>query len=309
MEVRPSKRFTLRVSGVEEFVRVAELKSFVRAAESMGLSTSGVARSVRLLEKRIGVRLLNRTTRRVSLTDDGANFYLRCKQLLMDFEEAESELSLGQVQPQGWLRVDLPIAYGRLVILPHLGEFMKAYPAVQIDFRLNDRYVDIIDEGIDVAVRVGNLPDSRLIARRVGSMDMGTYASPDYLKQYGKPLHPNDLTKHNVFGFVFPTGQLLKLKFGQNQELIEFEPKGSIIFNNSEAMVDAAIQGLGIIQAPRFHATIAVKNRQLIPILSDWSITGHPIQLVYPQNRHLSSKVRVFVEFFARLLQEKHYGT
>ncbi|MGL5939225.1 MAG: LysR substrate-binding domain-containing protein [Waterburya sp.] len=138
---------------------------------------------------------------------------------------------------------------------------------------------------------------------------MGTYASPDYLKQYGTPLHPNDLTKHNVFGFVFPTGQILKLKFGHNQEHIEFEPKGSIIFNNSEAMVDAAIQGLGIIQVPRFHVTIAVENRQLIPILSDWSITGHPIQLVYPQNRHLSSKVRVFVEFFARLLQEKHYGT
>jgi LysR family transcriptional regulator, regulator for bpeEF and oprC len=305
MEVRPSKRFTLRVSGVEEFVRVAELKSFVRAAESMGLSTSGVARAVRLLEKRIGVRLLNRTTRRVSLTDDGANFYLRCKQLLMDFEEAESELSSGQVQPQGLLRVDVPIAYGRLVILPHLGEFMKAYPAVQLDFRLNDRYVDIIDEGIDVAVRVGNLPDSRLIARRIGSMDMGTFASPDYLKRHGTPLHPNDLTKHNVLGFVFPTGQLLKLKFERDRELIEVEPKGSAIFNNSEALMDAAVQGLGIIQIPHFHTTVAVRNHQLIPILFDWDASGHPIQLVYPQNRHLSSKVKVFIEFFQRLLQEK----
>jgi LysR family transcriptional regulator for bpeEF and oprC len=136
-------------------------------------------------------------------------------------------------------------------------------------------------------------------------MDMGTFASPDYLKQYGTPLHPNDLNNHNVLGFVFPTGQLLKLKFERDRELIEFEPKGSAIFNNAEALTDAAIQGLGIIQAHHFHTTIAMKNHQLMPILSDWDASGHPIQLVYPQNRHLSSKVRVFIEFFQRLRQEK----
>jgi LysR family transcriptional regulator, regulator for bpeEF and oprC len=132
-------------------------------------------------------------------------------------------------------------------------------------------------------------------------MDMQTFASPEYLQQFGMPLHPHELAQHHVLGFVFPTGQLLKLKFGQNQESIEIEPKGSIRFNHSEAMTDAAIQGLGIIQVPYFHATVAVENKQLIPILENWSVPGHPIQIVYPQNRHLSSKVRAFVEFVEKI--------
>jgi LysR family transcriptional regulator, regulator for bpeEF and oprC len=305
MENRAHERLTLRMGGVEEFVRVAELKSFVRAAESMGISTSGVARSVRMLEQRVGVRLLNRTTRRVSLTDEGAGFYLRCKRLLMDFEEAESELSSAQSQPQGVLRVDLPVAYGRLVMLPYLGEFLRTYPAVQVDFRLNDRYVDIVDEGIDVAVRVGHLPDSGLIARRIGSMDMATFASPTYLDRHGTPSHPDDLAQHHVIRFVFPNGQLQKLKFGRDGLSIELEPASSVIFNHSEALTDAAIQGIGIVQVPTFHATTAVQNHQLVPILSDWVLEGSPIQIVYPQNRHLSSKTRVFVEFFQRVLQQR----
>jgi LysR family transcriptional regulator, regulator for bpeEF and oprC len=305
MENRAHERLTLRMGGIEEFVRVAELKSFVRAAESMGLSTSGVARSVRILEKRVGVRLLNRTTRRVSLTDEGAGFYLRCKRLLMDFEEAESELSSAQTQPQGVLRVDLPVAYGRLVILPYLGEFLRAYPAVQVDFRLNDRYVDIVDEGIDVAVRAGHLPDSGLIARRIGRMDMATFASPTYLERHGIPSHPNDLAQHHVLRFVFPNGQLQKLKFGRDDVLVELEPSSSVIFNHSEALTDAAIQGIGIVQVPKFHATAALHNHQLVPILSDWEVEGNPIQIVYPQNRHLSSKIRVFVEFFQKVLQKQ----
>jgi LysR family transcriptional regulator, regulator for bpeEF and oprC len=305
MENRAHERLTLRMGGIEEFVRVAELKSFVRAAESMGVSTSGVARAVRMLEQRVGVRLLNRTTRRVSLTNEGAGFYLRCKRLLMDLEEAESELSSSQSQPQGVLRIDMPVAYGRLVMLPYLGEFLRAYPSVQVDFRLNDRYIDIVDEGIDVAVRVGHLPDSGLIARRIGTMDMATFAAPTYLDRHGIPSHPNDLAQHHVIRFVFPNGQLQKLKFGRDDLSIELEPASSAIFNHSEALTDAAIQGIGIVQVPDFHATAAVRDRQLVPILSDWCVAGNPIQIVYPQNRHLSSKTRVFVEFFQRVLQQR----
>jgi LysR family transcriptional regulator, regulator for bpeEF and oprC len=292
-----------RIAGVDEFVRVAEHKSFVRAAEALNVTTSGVARAVRLLEERLGVKLLHRTTRRVNLTEDGQAFYASAKRITADFDEAASALARASVVPQGTLRVDMPIAYGRLVMLPHLVSFMAKYPQVRLESRFNDRYVDLVEEGVDVAVRIGTLNDSSMVARRVGAMCYGTYACKDYLRQHGEPKHPNELQDHSLLAFVFPTGKTLSLSFERGDERVAFSPDAArATFNNGEAMLEAASLGLGIAQAPDFHATAFLKNKTLKPILTDWQATGHAIQLVYPSAKHLSAKVRVFVDHMVESL-------
>jgi LysR family transcriptional regulator, regulator for bpeEF and oprC len=297
-------RFVQRAAGIEEFVRVAEAKSFVRAAEGLGLSTSGLAKAVRLLEDRLGVKLLHRTTRKVSLSDDGQAFYLRAKRMLIDFEEAQSALSQGAAEPQGNLRIDVPIALGRLVLLPHIVSFAQRHPKIRLDCRFNDRYVDLVDEGIDVAVRVGELADSSLIAKPLGHFSFGTYASPHYLRQRGKPRHPDDLRQHDLLAFMFPTGRLLPLKFERGEEHISFEPVSArAVFNNGEAMTDAAAMGLGLAQVPDFHAQAAVAAGQLKPVLTGWASKGNPMQLVYASSRHLSAKVRALVAHVSAAMQ------
>jgi LysR family transcriptional regulator, regulator for bpeEF and oprC len=300
----PAPRFVQRAAGIEEFVHVAEAKSFVRAAEGLGLSTSGLAKSVRLLEDRLGVKLLHRTTRKVSLSDDGQAFYLRAKRMLIDFDEAESALSQAAAEPQGSLRIDLPIALGRLVLLPHIVSFAQHHPRIRLDCRFNDRYVDLVDEGIDVALRVGELADSSLIAKPLGRITFGTYAAPRYLKQHGTPRHPGDLQQHDLLAFVFPTGRLLPLQFERGEERIDFEPASArAVFNNGEAMTDAAVLGLGLAQVPDFHAQAAVAAGQLKPVLTGWTSKGNPMQLVYASSRHLSAKVRAFVAHVSAAMQ------
>jgi DNA-binding transcriptional LysR family regulator len=295
----PMMRLGERVAGVEEFVRVAELSSFVRAAETLALSTSGLSKAIRQLEARLNVRLLNRTTRRVALTDEGAAFLARIKQLLSDFDDAEGELVQATKSARGLLRVDMPIVYGRLVVLPRLPAFFRRHPNLTIEARLNDHHIfDLIEDGIDVAVRIGSLDDSTLMTRQIGRLGLATYAAPSYIERCGAPKHPSELVNHAVVAFSDGRGPLRKPSYVIDGTPWNAEPGGiSVAFNDGEAMTDAAKAGLGITQVTTLHAAPAVAEGTLVQVLTGWDGPGPPIQLVHASGRHMPLRVRVFIDF------------
>ncbi|QDQ25510.1 LysR family transcriptional regulator [Chitinimonas arctica] len=291
------ERFSQRVAGLEEFVRVAEARSFVRAAESLNLSTSGIAKAIRQLEARLGVRLLNRTTRQVSLTDDGATFYARAKQLLSDYADAEAELSAKEAL-RGLIRIEMPVVYGRLLFLPHLVKFLDRHPALRVDVRMSDHFVDLVAEGADLALRVGTLDSSDLVARPLGHVHLGTYAAPDYLARHGQPSHPDELAGHRLLAYTYPSGRVRKLLYQQAGKPMLIDALDAVaLFNNGEAWTDAAMAGLGIAQLPTFHASAGVAAGKLVPILQGWDATDIPIHLVYPSRRYLPARVKALIDF------------
>lgn len=294
-----------KLQAMEVFVQVVDAGGFTRAAENMQLPKATVSTLVQALEQALAVKLLHRTTRQVSVTSDGAAYYERCLRILSDVREAEESLSNNRVSPSGRLRVDVSTGMAGDIIIPALPGFFDLYPNIRIDLGCSDRPVDLIEEGVDCAIRGGSLPDSALIARRIGVLQFATAASPAYFARHGKPAHPHDLAQHRCINyFSSKTGKILDWDFVRGDEVIMMPLPSCLAVNDSTAYHAAALNGLGIIQMASYLIEPMLASGQLELALEDWTSTPLPINVVYPQNRHLSAKVRVFVEWIAELFSK-----
>jgi LysR family transcriptional regulator for bpeEF and oprC len=280
------------------FVKVAERRSFVRAAGDLGITQSGVSNAINRLEDQLGVRLLARTTRRVSLTDDGAAFFERCRQILADLDEAELVLKERRLKPTGRLRIDMPVSFGRLKVVPLLGPFQAQYPHLKLVISFTDRYVDLIEEGIDVSVRFGVLQDSSLMARRLTQTQFRVVGAPSYFAKHGRPQTPADLAGHNCLGFTLRDTRLARdWRFAEDETEMTLAPNGNMSFSDGAAICDAACAGYGLAQIHGYYIDNAVAAGKLELTLEKFKPRIDPISLVYPQTRHLAPKVRAFIDY------------
>lgn len=283
--------------GVEAFVSVAQHQSFSKAAQELGVSRSHISKQIAQLEGRLDAQLLLRTTRSVSLTEVGQAFFLRCQDILNTLNEAEQAVIDLQERPRGNLRLTVAGAFGEDFIAPAAAAFMAENPGLAVELDFSNRVVDLITEGYDLAIRAGTLKDSSLIARRICNRRLVTCASPRYLKRYGTPDSVSALVNHNCL-----VGTLSTWRFKEGSRHFDLKVSGDWHSNNGRALVHAAIADLGIIQLPDFYATTAIEAGQLVPILEQYLPTDTGVWAVYPHNRHLSAKVRLFVNFLAERL-------
>ncbi|HEX8957168.1 MAG TPA: LysR family transcriptional regulator [Burkholderiaceae bacterium] len=294
-----------KLQAMEVFMHVVDTGSFTRAADQMQLPKATVSTLIQTLEAALAVKLLNRTTRRISVTADGAAYYERCVRILSDVRDAEESLSRNRSSPQGRLRVDAGTSISRELIVPALPGFFERYPDIELELGCSDRQIDLIEENVDCAIRGGNLSDSSLIARRVGIIGFVTCATPAYLARYGRPTHPNDLERHRCVNFFSSkTGRIYPWDFSRGDERIELTPPSFIAVNDANAYAAAGLAGLGILQISEASIAAYLDAGQFEVILADWQSDALPIHVVYPQNRHLSAKVRVFVEWVAELFAD-----
>ena len=289
-----------RFDAMRVFSRVVERRSFTAAAEDTGLPRSTVTDAIKQLEARLGVRLLQRTTRHVSPTLDGEAYYQRCLTILADIEDAEG--AFAGAKPKGTLRVDVHGTLARHFVLPRLPSFLATYPDIEFYMSEGDRLVDLVREGIDCVLRVGIPQDSDMVGRRVAMLEEITVASPAYLERYGRPAHPEKLESHRMVGFRSSgTGGLLPLEFIIGETVRNIIIPATVAVNAAESYISAARMGLGIIQVPRYHAEHDLAAGTLIQILADFPPTETPVSLLYPRNRQLSPRVRVFVDWLVKV--------
>jgi LysR family transcriptional regulator, regulator for bpeEF and oprC len=280
------------------FVKVAERKSFVGAATDLGMTQSGVSNAIKRLEEQTGTRLLARTTRRVSLTEDGAAFFERCRQALADIEEAELVLKETRLKPAGNLRIDMPVAFGRLKIVPLFGAFQARYPEVRLSITFTDRYIDLVEEGVDVCVRFGELQDSSLVARRLTLTQFHVVGSPAYFAKHGRPKTPEDLVNHNCLAFAIRDTRLARpWRFVRPSSEFTIVPQGTMSFSDGAALCEAAYAGYGLAQFHNYYLDAAMAQGELVTVLDKFKPPPEPVWLVYPPTRHLTPKVRAFVDF------------
>ncbi len=292
------------------FVQVVRDGSFTKAAERLELSRSVVSKYVTRLEEKLGARLLNRTTRRLSLTEAGRVFYERSRRGLEDIEEAEAEVSRLQEEPRGVLRVNSPMSFGILHVAPALPEFLAAYPEVSIDMNLDDRKVDVIKEGFDISIRITDLPDSSLVARRLAPCRHAIVAAPSYLEKHGTPQAPEDLQDHNIISYQYQESATEWHFLSADNKQISVPVSGSIQMNNSLALRKALLEGTGIMRTPTFVVGDDLAAGRLVPLLKNYRTLEVSIYLVYPQRRHLSPKVRAFIDYMAaRITSEPYWDT
>jgi LysR family transcriptional regulator for bpeEF and oprC len=291
-----------KLQAMEVFVQVVDAGGFSKAADNMQLPKATVSTLIQQLEAALAVKLLHRTTRHVSVTADGAAYYERCLRILADVKEAEESVSRTRLSPSGRLRVESPTGLASEIIVPALPAFFERYPDIQLELGSSDRPVDLIEEGVDCAVRGGELGDSTLIARRIGMINLVTCAAPSYIERFGMPEHPRDLTRHRCVNyFSAKTGKIYDWDFTRDGERIQIPMPGVIALNDSNAYVQAGLVGLGVIQMTDYMLMQHVHEGRMVRLLPDWATDPVPIHIVYPQNRHLSAKVRVFVEWVAEL--------
>lgn len=288
------------------FMRSAQCGSFSEAARQLGMAPSAVSRAVLRLEEELGVRLLQRTTRSLTLSEDGDRFYQRTQQILSDLEEAELEVKQSKSSPTGTLRLDLSSTFGNLYIAPALLQFVEQYPGLKLNVSFNDQLVDLVNEGIDAAVRIGEPSDSSLIMRHLAVARYVTCAAPGYLARYGTPTTPAELSHHRCVNFIFPqTRQEYSWKFEQAGSAVEVTIDSYLYFDNSVAILEAIIQDAGVIQLPKFVVAEAITKGQVQPILQSYAPQASlPIAVLYPQKRYLSAKVRLFVEWMTALTEQ-----
>lgn len=284
------------LSALSAFVKVVELGSFAAAADRLELSRSGLTKLIAFLERKYDARLLNRTTRKLSLTDAGRALYERILPLLAEFDDLETALQSDVQHPRGRLRVNAPFSFGILQLAPAIARYMEQYPEVYVDLELNDRVVDLVEEGFDLAVRIGQLDDSSLVARQLAVLDVVVCASPLYLKQHGTPAHPLELRQHRCLNYTYAR-QGNEWLFQRDEEEVRVKVSGMFRANNGDVLRTAALAGHGIILQPSFIIGDDIKAGRLVPLLQAWKTSYTPIlYAVYPHRRFLSAKVRTFIE-------------
>ncbi|KVD80219.1 transcriptional regulator [Burkholderia ubonensis] len=287
------------------FARVAHLGSFTKAAEQMQLPRPTVSNAVQYLEKHLKIRLLQRTTRRVALTAEGATYYERCARLLADLDDAETLFEDAGASPRGVIRVDLPERFALDKVIPAIPSFHARYPDLRIVMSTTDRFVDLIADGIDCAVRVGALSDTSLVARRIGELAQVNCASPAYLSRHGTPRSPDDLPEHVAVGyFSSRTGRELDWEYADMDtgEIHAVKMRSIVSVNSSQAYLACCVAGLGLIQAPRDGLDAPLADGTLVEVLPEWNAAPLPVSVVFPHGRHLAPRVRIFVDWLADAL-------
>jgi DNA-binding transcriptional LysR family regulator len=297
-----------RIDRFRIFARVVEAASFTRAADGLGLPRSSVSAAVAELEDRVGVRLLNRTTRKVALTQDGGVFYERCLRVVADVEETEG-LFQGGAEPAGKLRIDVPGRIGRLIVAPALPAFLDAYPAIDVALGVTDRAVDLVEENVDCVLRVGPLTDSGLIARSIGTLPLVNVASPVYLARHGSPASPDDLAAHWAVNYASPsTGRVELWEWIEGGDLRTQPMRARATVNSAEAYIACCLAGLGLIQIPAYDVRAHLETGELVEVLPRYRAEPLPMTLLYPHRRHLSRRVQVFADWLVALMRERVAG-
>lgn len=292
-----------QLNAMRAFVRVVEAGTFTRAADLLDMPKPTVTKQIQQLEAHLRAKLLNRTTRRVTVTMDGAAYYERALRVLSEIDELDSSMALSQARPSGRLRVDCSTSLAMAVLIPALPGFHARYPEIQLDLGLSDRPADLVAENLDCAIRAGEIQDQSLIARRIGEMYLITCAAPDYIARHGTPRHPSELeADHYIVGYrAAGTSRTVPFTYVDAKESIEIRGRYIVSLNEGAGYVASAVAGLGVIQAPSFMVQEHVTAGRLVPLLSGWCSAPKPLHIVYPPNRHLSNKVRVFVDWLAEL--------
>jgi DNA-binding transcriptional LysR family regulator len=296
-----------RFDALQVFVRVVEAGSFTKAAQTLHMSKTTVTQLIQQLEARLRVRLLNRTTRQVKVTADGAAYYERVVRLLTDLEEADASLSGASVSPRGRLRVDVPAPFALMILMPALPAFHARYPEIQLDMGVSDRMVDLIGDNVDCVLRGGELTDSSLIARRVGELRIGAYAAPCYLQRAGTPLHPRELeeTDHRIVGYLGArSGKVAPLIMQRDGERIELHCRYVVALDDGNAYLAAGLAGMGILWLPHYMAEPPMARGELVSLFLGWHFDPMPLYLVFPPNRHVSAKLRVFIAWVDELMAQ-----
>jgi DNA-binding transcriptional LysR family regulator len=290
---------------MQAFARVVEAGSFTKAAETLHMSKTTVTQLVQQLEARLRVKLLNRTTRKVNVTADGAAYYQRVIRLLADLDDAETSLPGTASSPSGRLRVDVPSPLARLILVPALPEFHARYPDIQIDMGVSDRIVDIIDENVDCVVRGGELMDLSLMARKVADLELGVFAAPQYLARAGTPVHPRELedSHHRVVGFLWArTGKPVPYALHNASENLHIKGRHVLAVDDGNAYLAAGLAGMGVLWLPTYMSAAHVVSGELVPLFKDWQLDPMPLYVAYPPNRHVSLKLRVFIDWVVALM-------
>jgi LysR family transcriptional regulator, regulator for bpeEF and oprC len=295
-----------QLSAMRAFLRVVETGNFTRASAALDMPKATVSNLIQNLETHLQTKLLNRTTRRVMVTTDGALYYERAIQIVNEIDELDGSLSHSRTAPSGRLRVEMAGAFADLLIIPALGDFHEKYPDIRIDLGVGDRTVDYLAENVDCALRGGAPGDQSLIARRIAEIDVVACAAPGYIEAFGAPQHPSDLetNHHCVNYFLAQTNRTMPFEFEKEGEKVEINSRYIVSVNDARSYLAAALSGLGIAPLPHFMATDALAGGQLVPVLPGWRSEPIPLYIVYPPNRHLSNKVRVFVDWIVRLLAQ-----
>ncbi|KQQ36549.1 LysR family transcriptional regulator [Rhizobium sp. Leaf306] len=291
-----------RLTGLIAFARAGSLGSYTAAARSLSISPSAVSKSIQRLEKQLGVSLFARTTRSLTLTPEGRDLHERALRLLHDAEEIEQAAKAARTEPAGTLRIAASLPIGLHVIAPVLPQFRRLHPKVNIDLRLSDHMVDLIEGGFDVAVRIGDLADSRLLSRRLLPHRLCCYASPEYLAGRGPPTHPDQLAEHETVSLRYQSsGQLFRWPFRVGDREVEIVPSSGIIVDASEAVLATIAAGSGIGMATSFMASAWVRRGALVPVLADYAVDRHNITALWPESRWSNPAVRAFLNTLAAL--------
>jgi DNA-binding transcriptional LysR family regulator len=297
------------LEGLAIFARVAELRSFSRAADELKLSKATVSKAVSRIEARLGARLFNRTSRRLALTDAGQNLAIRAAAMLAQGEAAENEAMSQSAAPRGLVRLAAPMSFGVLYIAPLLPDFFRAFPGISIDLHLSDAQVDLIGDGFDAAIRIASLPDSSLVARRLCDMPIHLVAAPAYLKERGRPRHPLQLAEHAGLGYSYQLTQDTWRFRRKDGETATVRPSGPLRVNNGEAMLPSLIAGMGIGVLPQFIVRDALSKKQLEIVLPDWSLPASSVHWLTPPGGPRPKRVEALADFFAARLARKSEAT
>lgn len=295
-----------RVETMQVFVRVAETGSFTKAADGLGLPRATVSAAIQQLEASLGTRLLQRTTRRVHLTQDGSALLERCHQLLSDFEEISGLFRQTPAQASGKLKVDVPSRLARLVIAPLLPEFFKLYPDIELELRSTDRPINLVQEGVDCVLRVGQLENSSLVARPLGQFELSNCASPAYLQLHGTPRMPSELAQHWAVNYLSAaSGRSAPWEYIEGGLLNTVEMRSRVTVNNAETYIACCLAGLGLIQIPAYDVRSHIDAGELLEVMPQARAGAMPVYALYPHRRHLSRRVQVFIDWAERLLQQQ----
>ena len=299
-----------QLQAIRAFARVVEAGNFTRAADSLDMPNATLSKLVQELEAHLGVRLLQRTTRRVTVTPEGQDYYAKATRVLRDLEDIDSSFNIARSKPRGHLRIDVGGSTARDVLVPLLPDFLARYPDIRIDLGVSDRSVDLIGDNVDCVIRGGTLDASSLVARGIGQATMVTCASPEYLRHNGIPAYPEELRNgHRLVSYLSPqNGRAVPFRFERNDERNELKLEHRIGVNESNAHLAACMAGLGIIQTFSYAAGAALRDGALVEILADWRPAPYPFHVVYPQNRYVTHRLRVFIDWLVECFPAKVAG-